>query len=64
MPRCPGYALRMAHDTPDPRIDPELVDEESLANTDVMGRLDKDPDAQRNREDVAEPGSPVEDDDA
>jgi hypothetical protein len=44
----------MTHPTDEP-IDPDVVDEESLANTDVRGQIDRDPEEQRNREQAPDP---------
>lgn len=49
-----GYVDGMTQ-TPDHGIDPELVDEESLDNTDVEGQLEKDPEDQANRENAPDP---------
>lgn len=44
----------MTHPTDEP-IDPHVVDEESLANTDVHGQIDREPEEQRNREQAPDP---------
>ncbi|MGA9746691.1 MAG: hypothetical protein WBQ50_04470 [Nocardioides sp.] len=40
---------------PDPSIDPDLAAEESLDNTDVDSRIDRDPEEEENREDAPDP---------
>ena len=52
--RGQGYVGNMTHPTDEP-IDPDVVDGESLANTDVQGQLETEPEEQRNREQAPDP---------
>lgn len=47
----------MTHITPEPPIDPAVVERESLTNTDVDGQIDEDPEAQANRESAPDPAT-------
>jgi len=49
-----GYVVTMSRTPPEP-VDPEVAETESLANTDVRGRIDKDPEQERNREQAPDP---------
>ncbi len=50
-----GTRLSMTHAPPDRPVDDRVCEKESLPYTDVQGRLAKDPDTQRNREDAPDP---------